>query len=236
MPAMVPGAADDARGGTRGRSIVGRFTQLLLLAVSAATLLAVFARLHWIADLATHFPLQYAALSLVAAAALTWTRRPVWALVAAALFGLNAYVAFGRQPAVAAGPAQSQPFRLLVANVFYANSDHARLVAYVRAAQPDAAVFVEVTPSWRAGLRPLARELPYESPMPGVRHGVLVLSRLPIRSADRLMLAAGGDPFVRVGLDVGGRTIGLIAVHAAWPLGAANSRVRNLQFAELAAL
>lgn len=237
MAALDPGAANDAaRRQGRGRRIVGRVGQSVTVAVAAATSLAAFARAHWVADLATHFPWQYAAAALAAGAALAWVRRPVWALVAVALFALNAYDAHeapSPAPVVARG---SQPFRVLVCNVFYANSEHERVIALVRAVQPDAAVFVEVNRPWDQALRALEADLPHSSAASGRRHGVLLLSRWPIRQEETVTLAPGGDPFVHARLDVNGRPLELIGVHAAWPLGPANSRIRNRQLANLATL
>lgn len=134
MAALDPGAANDpaCRQGREPR-IVGRVGQFVTISVAAATSIAAFARAHWVADLATHFPWQYAAAALAAGVGLAWVRRPFWALVAVALFAVNAYDAREAPSPVPVVASGSQPFRLLVCNVFYANSEHDRVVALVRA-------------------------------------------------------------------------------------------------------
>jgi endonuclease/exonuclease/phosphatase (EEP) superfamily protein YafD len=236
MPVSDPGSVSGVRHATRARAMAGRGAQWVTAAIAAATVIAAFARFHWSADLATHFPLQYAAAALVAGAVLAWDRRPAWVLVALALFVFNAHKASDRAPvADDSSPAHSQPFRLLVANVFHRSTEYGRVIAFTRTERPDAAVFVEVSPVWREALRALERELPYASPVVGTRHGVLVLSRWPIRQVEPLALAPGGDRFLRVQLEVGGRPVELIGVHAAWPFGA-SSRIRNRQLEGVAQL
>jgi endonuclease/exonuclease/phosphatase (EEP) superfamily protein YafD len=72
--------------------------------------------------------------------------------------------------------------------------------------------------------------------MTGRRHGVLVMSRYPLLESELLVLAPGGEPFVRARLGVDGSPVELIGVHAAWPLGAENSRIRNQELAALSAM
>ena len=227
-----------ARARSRARRLLPAAAQVVTAAVAAATALAPMARTGWFADLATHFPWQYAAAALVASVALAWHRRPAWALFAVVLVAVNIYVAW---PVPVSSPLQragGQRFRVVVSNVFFGNSKHARVIAFVRAARPDVAVFAEVTPRWREALRALESELPHTSLMAGGRHGVLVMSRWPAVASETLALGPGPDamPFVHTRLAVGGRTIDLYGVHANWPLGGHSARVRNRQLAELARL
>ena len=124
----------------------------------AATALALLARTSWIADLATHFAWQYAAAAVVAAGVLAFLRRPGWVAVALAVLGVNVYAAWPAPPG-ATTPPTSQPFRVVVSNVFFGNSDHERVIAFVRSARPDAVVFVEATPEWRRALAVLENDL-----------------------------------------------------------------------------
>lgn len=226
MPGVAPPHARTA----------GRVGLLVVTGVLAATAVALLARLHWTADLASHFPLQYAGAALLGAAALAWGRRPAWTALALLLAGYNGYRAFEPLPATPAPTVRSQPFRLLVANVFYGNREHARVLELVRDTQPDAVVFVEVTAEWRAALRPLEEQLPHASPVVGGRHGVLILSRWPIVSAQALQAVPGGDAFLDARLDVAGRRVTVLAVHASWPLGAGNWALRNRQLESIARL
>jgi endonuclease/exonuclease/phosphatase (EEP) superfamily protein YafD len=204
------------------------------VAVAVATVLAGLAEAAWFADLATHFRWQYAAASLVAIAVFGWLRRPAWALAAVALLGLNLYSAWPK-PVGVTRPPSSEPFRVLISNVFFGNSEYHRVVAFVRSARPDAAVFVEVTPEWRRALAVLERELPHVQAAGSGRHGVLLMSRVPLASWREITASPGAETMLHARLMAGSRPIELFAVHANWPMGSETTSMRNRQLEVLAA-
>ncbi len=199
----------------------------------AATALALLARTGWLADLATHFAWQYAAAGLAAAAVLAGLRRPGWTAVAIAVLGVNVYAAWPASSAAASSP-NSHPFRVVVSNVFFGNSDHDRVIAFVREARPDAVVFVEVTPQWRRALAVLEKDLPHVRAVDSGRHGVLLMSRVPLTASNTLSVDPDAETMLHVRFHAVSREVDLFAVHANWPLGGRTTQMRNRQLRTLA--
>ncbi len=200
---------------------------------ASATGLALLARTGWIADLATHFAWQYAAAALVAAGVLLALRRPAWTAMAVAVLAVNLYVAWPEEPG-AITPPSSHPFRVVVANVFFGNSEHERVIAFVRSARPDAVVFVEVTPEWRRALAALENDLPHAKAVGSGRHGVLLMSRVAFTATNALSVDPRAETMLHARLPAGARNVDLFAVHANWPLGRRTSEFRNRQLEALA--
>lgn len=209
---------------------------LVLGALSLGALAGAFAslgHLSWWLELFTHFRLQYAVWLTACCLALLWLRRPGLALAALALAALNAtpllyYYADlpGRPPAAEAG------FKALLLNVFRLNGSHDRVLAYVRDARPDAAVFLEATGGWADALRSLEDVLPYQA------HAgeIFVASRWPLAGLRSVPLAAAETGAVVFETGPAGRPLTLIAAHAQWPLGPRLAAARNAQLAALAGL
>lgn len=216
----------------------------VVVALAAATVLATFARELWLADLAVHFRLQYAALAVLAACVLLWTGRRSLASAAAVvalLNGLAAAPVLGWLPPVAqarsAAAAAEVPLRVVAINVLYTNRRHGRVIELIRAERPDAVVLVEVTPGWLRALEKLRGEYPYTFHRLDTRgHGAALLSRHPLARVQALHLAPGAEPGVMAELDVAGRTVHLFGVHASWPMTPRSAASRNRELAELAAI
>jgi endonuclease/exonuclease/phosphatase (EEP) superfamily protein YafD len=229
------GFGGEPRRGSPIRRRIELAARLVTALTAAATVLAALARSGWVADLASHFPWQYAGAALIAALALGVLRRTTWALAAAASFAFNLYAAWpAALPAVEAP--RSQPLRVLVCNVFFGSSSHDRVIALARNAHPDAAVFVEVTPEWRRALEVLEDDLPHVRYAGKGRHGVLLMSRLPFEAPRVLKAAPDAEPALHVRLSAGPRRLDLFAVHANWPLGGYTTDLRNRQLRMLAQL
>jgi endonuclease/exonuclease/phosphatase (EEP) superfamily protein YafD len=135
-----------------------------------------------------------------------------------------------------------EPLRIASINVLFHNTHYDRVAAFLRQERPDAAVLVEITPSWRAALGSLRDEFPWQyyaegHDAPGRdSHGTLLLSRWPLERMETVPMGPHADPTVAVELSVRGRTLHLIGVHPSWPLGPAVSAERNRELIELAAL
>jgi len=214
----------------RRMDLAARIVTALL---AAATGLALLARTGWFADLASHFAWQYAVAALTAAGALAFLRRPGWTGVAVAVLAANLYTAWPHAPG-ATRPPRSQPFRLVVSNVFFGNSEYERVLEFVRSARPDAVIFNEVTPDWRRALAALESELPYVRAAGSGRHGVLLMSRAPFTATNQLSDDRHGETMLHARLLAGAREVDLFAVHANWPLGPRTTAIRNRQLEALA--
>ena len=208
-----------------------RLRQLLLSAaavLSVMSALGALARQAWWLELFSHFRPQYA-LSLAAIGmALLFLRPRLLGALCLLVAGMNAWPLAHYLRAKDTAFAGGQPFRAVLANVYYRNSRPERLLAFVRAEQPDFAVFLEVTPAWEQALAGLADLLPYQA-----RSGeLLVASRRPLDGLRPVALASSGAGTLvwsEAGLTV-------IGGHANWPLGPRIAASRDEELRVLAAL
>lgn len=225
------------------------------------TLLGLLGPQFWLAARAADLRVQVALLLALLAVALGLTRHLGIAAGATGLALVNLLllwpllapglprVAPGWWPAVllpAPNAAQAEPFffvpttslRVLSANVWYRNQHYAAMRAAVRAAAPDVAVFLEVTPRWQRELALLRDGWPYQRWVQGAGHdGVMVLSRLPWADARPVALAgAGPADALRVTVDLAGRPVDVVGLHLRWPVSPANAAARQRALTGLAAL
>ena len=212
---------------------------LLTLSVLVASLLAATSRGFWIGDLAVHFPVQYAGLSLIAFLLFAAARRPLWAALALALAAvniMNAAPGLSTRPPVIPKSA-TDPVRVRVAsiNVFYRNRDYARVADFIHAEKPDAVVLVEMTAEWRRGLATVEAQFPFRYRTRGAGgRGVDLWSRLPMKDIGDLPLESAGEPAIQATIMASGHPLRIFAVHTSWPLGPKSAARRNRQLVLLA--
>jgi endonuclease/exonuclease/phosphatase (EEP) superfamily protein YafD len=221
-----------------------RFSRKLMWLVCGATVvatvLALFSRWHWFAELFSHFRLYYLLLQAVLIMVFINTRRYLW-LVATVLLALpNAWYVMpyllpllpGQAQALAA-PAGPQ---VIVVNLGYRNTEHQRVLDYVNERGADVVVLSEYTPAWDAALTaglsgyPHALRRPRPDPF-----GMAVYSRRPFIEAEALDLGAEQSENIRLNTLLGGREINLFAVHLYPPTSPERAARRRRQLHRLAA-
>jgi endonuclease/exonuclease/phosphatase (EEP) superfamily protein YafD len=214
----------------------------VVLGAGAASLLAIFAEQSWLADLAVNFRLQYLAVGLLAAPWCAWRRQ--WPLAAAALVAivLNAapVMAVFSAPSAersAATPPTTVPLRIASANVLFLNHDHAAVLAWARAANPEVLLFLETTAEWRRALAPLEAEYPHHRYVTDhSHHGLLLLSRWPLSDVvTRPPDEANLRPVLFSTVTRQGVPLRLAAMHATWPMRPTEARQRARDLAAMAA-
>jgi endonuclease/exonuclease/phosphatase (EEP) superfamily protein YafD len=216
---------------------------ILTAALVLATAFSAGASSAWIADLAVHFRLQYAAMALIVFVLFALTRRPVWAAIALGIAVTNGLIA---APLVVSRPAASGvtdvsaddgvPVRLAFVNVFYGNDEYRRVLDFVRTEQPDAIVFAEVDADWLRELNALKKDYPNAYGTRGKDgRGLLLLSRLPMEKPAVAAVSNEAEPALGVTLSVQGKPLHLLGVHATWPFDFRSKTSRDEQLAELAA-
>ena len=128
--------------------------------------------------------------------------------------------------------------RVMSTNVWYRNRDYAAVRAAVRAASPDIAVFLEVTPRWAQELAVLRDLWPYQRWVPGRGHdAVMVISRLPWREAKPVVLGGAGEAdAVRVTVMPGGYPLDILGVHLRWPVTPVTAAARERALVSLTRL
>jgi endonuclease/exonuclease/phosphatase (EEP) superfamily protein YafD len=186
----------------------------------------------WWLELFSHFRPQYALLLAACGIGLVAFGRPAVGLAALALAAANALQLLHYYAGPPSPPGVGPEFKAVLANVYFRNGRHDRLLEYVRAAEPDVAVFLEVTPAWSEALRGLASQLPYQAQA----GEVFVASRTPLRGLRALPLAGQGAMAAVFSLDAGGAQFTVIGAHASWPLGADIAASRDRELDQLAGI
>ncbi|MEM7811817.1 MAG: endonuclease/exonuclease/phosphatase family protein [Planctomycetota bacterium] len=209
--------------------------RLKLLAAAAAVPVALlpFARLHWVADLATPFVPQYlfAAAVFTAVFAAAGDRR--WRNGAGLVFVAVALL-WGRPAFAPTGVAETDGprVRLLSTNVLTSNRDGGAFLDLVRRSQPDVIVALEVDRRWAATLEGLAAEYPFRRVVPrDDNFGIALLSRYEL--ADLTTVMHDGVPVIRATVETA-TPFTLFARHPLPPVGAENWRSRNRHLEDLA--
>jgi endonuclease/exonuclease/phosphatase (EEP) superfamily protein YafD len=204
----------------------------------AMTVGGMLARWWWVADLATHFPMQLALILVTCGILLLALRSAVWATLAlaAALFhGLAVAPLFLAPPKLPTTNAVA--VKVMLANVRRANTDVAAVLDLVRQEAPDVAVLIETDQAWLDGLAPLAAPLPYWATQPrGDDFGLAILSRYPLDNVITHTLGAMSLPALEARVELPTQGLQLVAAHPPPPTTAAYSAERNRVLGELAAL
>lgn len=212
-------------------------------ALIAVTAMTSAARLWWVFDLFTHFRLQYviAAMVLGAVAVAAGARGAAMALALVLVvhgWAIKDLWVGGSADADAAGV----PLRIVSANVLGSNPTPDKVLTFVRAAEADLVVLVEVgTERWDEVRSELGAFYPYQAPGPGQeRDPVRLYSRHPVLNARVVEPEGGRRPYLEAELAVdtgrGADPVVVIGVHppSPSPSDAADSRRRNLQLDHIA--
>jgi endonuclease/exonuclease/phosphatase (EEP) superfamily protein YafD len=93
------------------------------------------------------------------------------------------------------------------------------MVAWLSRSDADIIALQEVTPQWALALEPLARSYPYRKVMSrDDAYGIALLSRWPLDDVWPVDFADDGLPSLVANVDVHGRRLRVIALHARWPV------------------
>ncbi len=162
---------------------------------------------HPYLELTSHFRVQYFCLSGLALLGLGWVRSRRWLVVAlfcVALQGVELVSWYWPGATVTGTP----DVRVLLANVYVRNHDKTQVPAFVEREQPDLALFMEVDHRWSAALETLRSQMPYRFAAPS---DLTLYSRLPLQNQQ--MFGPPYAPSLAVTVDVGGRSLMVVATH-----------------------
>ncbi len=192
---------------------------LALLSSAGASGLALIAR-YWVwSEIATHFLVYYAIASLVAAVLFAVARRPKFAFAAGLLFFWQASgIAPWYVPAAKAASGRGPHLKLMTANVNADNQHYDKLIALVRAENPDLLFVQEMSYGWAEALRALDDAYPYRSVTP--RHdywGIALYSKYPLENIVADSPVEPEAPQIRADAIIDGRRVHLMNVHLAPP-------------------
>ncbi len=226
------------RSNQRQRNAWTRIAWYMLTPTLLAMTIALFARLHWTLDLATHFVVQYA-LALLPPLVVGLCLRSKWVLGiggAALIYNLVLIAPLYIPPGGEAS--RGEPLRFLLANVHTGNRDYPRLLELVNKRQPDVFVLLETDNAWVQALAPLRQDYPHSVERPrGDNFGIVVFSRRPLEDVQVMQLGESMVPTIVAKLRQDtDRQLTLIATHPLPPTTAEYANTRNQHLAALAEL
>ena len=219
----------------RVTSVVDTLLWLAAFGVCAATGFALAGRNHWIAELFTHFRLQYVAVQIAVLIAIAARSFRVASLIVPFL-AYNVLVVADYWPSHTATAVEPSDVTLLMANLNFTNTDTDAFLALVRDEQPDVVVVLEVTAAWSAALATLDADYPTRQIVPREdAFGIGILSRLPFVSLETVDLRGSPAIDARLAPRVGA-PLRLIAAHLRPPVSRQLAHERNSQLTVLAEL
>ncbi|HWA48203.1 MAG TPA: endonuclease/exonuclease/phosphatase family protein, partial [Dongiaceae bacterium] len=165
------------------------------------------------------FAVQFSLLAAVALIVALSMRRWIAAALFAILLVTFAWPLVPRGEAAAA-PADPARLKIVSANLWYNAADYHRTLDFLMRSDADVIGLVEVIPAWREVLAPLIAKYPYKADCADIGPWceTLLLSKLPIVTQRKGILAP--DTPAAAGGDIlwGERRITILATHFTWPL------------------
>lgn len=210
-----------------------------LAGVVLGTLAPLVNTIHPLVDLAGQFLVQAAVVTVLGLGAAILLRERWGGLVLAACFALQIlqlqpHMAERRPGAQADTRPAMAPDRLKIVhfNLFARNRDAVALIDFLDRENPDIVALVEVTPRWRAALRPLRARYPYRLECLERRCDVALYSKLPFATGQAAFDRPNGFPMVEARLDLPDGPLTLFGAHLArpfyGPLGSQQDQARRL--------
>lgn len=192
----------------------------------------------WILDLFAHFRWQYLAAGLVVLAIAAW-RRAWWVIAAAGCTLLLNAVLIGRlawpHDAGGARSAAGSGLSVVALNVQRVNSRKQEVLEYLRAADADVIVLMEVDRHWMQALQALQETHPHQlAQARDDNFGIALFSRIAVAEAATPALTDSGVPSIVATLQHQGRELVLIGTHPPPPVGARLAGLRDQQLRALA--
>ncbi|HZS04889.1 MAG TPA: endonuclease/exonuclease/phosphatase family protein [Blastocatellia bacterium] len=191
---------------------------------------------HWSLDLFSHFRVQYLVVALACVAGFGCFRARWWVLIGLGCALLNAVVIvpWYLPRSLSEARPRAHNFRVLLCNVLWKNQNYAAVIDLVQAEKPDVFVLQEAEGQWLRAMRPLASEYPFQRNVLEHDGRIGCFSRHELQDAGAGV--ASGNPHQRIvtRLDLNGRSVSIITLHAPSPLSREESQERNRQLSEIA--
>jgi endonuclease/exonuclease/phosphatase (EEP) superfamily protein YafD len=205
----------------------------------SASWLGLLGRFHWALDLCSHFRWQYLVVCIVAVLWSLWQGRRVAVICSLLTLLLNA-VLIGQlawTADISAAPL-AKDFHLQVVsfNVLTSNTQTDRVLAYLRAADADVIMLMEVDAAWERALEPLSQSHPHhlvESRQDNF--GIALFSRVPLEKLEITQLGNAEVPSIEAHLKLSGHDFIILGTHPLPPIGPEYSWQRNEQLTAIAA-
>lgn len=224
------------------RRAAARSLRILALAFTVHSLLPWLGRYYYLFDLTSHFRVQYAviALTLLVLGALVRDRIVSLAMGLVLLTHLAVIApCWIERDYPPRAPGVRQVYRLLSFNTLFSNATPDALRHFLIAENPDVAIFFE----WNARLEASFLQKP---PLPGLSRvvsrpeesplGIAIYARHPVRRAELLFPGGEAIPGALAQLELGGKTLSLVAAHPMPAMGPRTFRQRQTYLEETSKL
>ena len=212
--------------------------RIFTIAISALacfpTVIALFARQHWCADLFSHFPLQYF-LILLPVCLLAIIRRslPAITICSAALLWNGWQVASCYVPPQSISTAE-QTLKVMSVNLLTSNHDHQDVQALIDSEQPDVILLIELSPAWQHFFAQQQADYPHQRFHSRTdAFGIGVLCKTPAATSDAFEIHSGGPQSINLDIPLDRQSLRIIATHTLPPVGRIPSIRRNTHLSRL---
>ncbi len=209
---------------------------MISLLSGLATLAGFLGKLWWMFELTSHFPVHQAAVSSGCALVWLFKRTWKWAAFSAACAVINLILVLSvLWPASAAKPAPAGTVKLLALNVHTGNAQKSRVMDYLRQADADVVLLMEVDVNWMRALESLTNLFTLVASDPrSDNFGITLMSRIPSTNAQVVYLGDADVPSITTTLLVHGQPVKLIGTHPVPPGSREYARLRNNQLEAIA--
>ena len=201
-----------------------------------ATLAGFLARGWWVFELTTHFRPHLAV--ILSAGAIVWGARRRWRWAAFCAVGavLNVAVVLPHcWPGNAVPATDGVPLKVVLLNVNTANTRSDSVLQFLREADADIVLLLEVDQRWLRELEPFMTTYPNQSVQArDDNFGIALFSRKSWKSAKILNLGEAEVPSIVADIELGETTVHLLATHPLPPGSAEYARLRDEQFKRIA--
>ena len=193
----------------------------------------------WLADIFSHFRLQYVILLLVLLfPAVLLVRRRIFPVVfTLILLAWNSWfiVPLYFQDSDIS-QASGESFSILSINLLASNSDYLEALELIREKDPDMVVLLELSPQWKEEMQVLNGDFPFRKMFPqSDNFGIGILSKIPMQ-AQVTDFGSGFPPSIHSQLQINDHSVSLLATHPVPPVSQEMFSFRNAQLEEIAKL
>ena len=203
--------------------------KLVLAAAILATTLGAMGGAHWLLELSSHFIVWHTLLSSVAVVLFSVIRRWRWAIAAAVV--MSAQLTLPLYWYLPDATTTAEPnLRILLANVHTTNLDKQSFLNLVKASDPDVICVQETDDAWAEVLAVLETDYPVHSIVSrSDNFGIAFYSRLPGGMTGVLFQQEHHLPALAATIEVEGRRIAMLDLHALPPMSYFMAQRRSLQ-------
>lgn len=214
--------------------VLPSFWRLLWLSglfICVFTLFALLSRLYWFFELFIHFTLQYAVILFVLIAVALIKKQKTYAVIFLLFCVINTIPVLSslKTPPVVATTNHIK-LRMASINVRSSNTQHQRLIDYVKEVNPDIVLLVETNWRWDENLDDIKALYPHSYIRPRWdSYGISLYSRFPLTKKEMVYLNDVPLPILRVTVKINNQEVDIFGVHFAPPIGPGSASYRNRQ-------